>query len=214
MDISDCRPPKGNEDAASLWLYAEELTQRSLSAYVSILSVISAALPKVTDCNTRLVLDNLARTVYGLARLHKALLPPSALPSQSDVSESLQALCEAVSEFALEERGIFLSLASEPVLLDSRQVWRIGLVVFELVMNASRQAFADRVGFIRVDLARDGSDILCVVSDNGSGLRLDPVPGLSGRVVKALAKDLSGQISCKIGDGGTTVQLRFPVCEQ
>jgi two-component sensor histidine kinase len=63
-------------------------------------------------------------------------------------------------------------------------------------------------------LTLEGSDVLCVVSDNTSGLRLDPVPGMGGRVVKALAQDLDGGICCKIGDNGTTIQLRFPVSPQ
>jgi two-component sensor histidine kinase len=141
-----------------------------------------------------------------------ALTAPRTV-GRSDLAEYLRGLCEALSEFVLQEHGVFLTLACEKIALESVQNWRVGLIVFELMMNARRHAFPDRGGVVRVEVVRNGGEICCLVADNGSGVHLCSVPGRGSRIVEALARELGGRVDCNVDSCGTSVYLRFPALQ-
>ena len=71
---------------------------------------------------------------------------------------------------------------------------RLGLIIVELVINASKYAFADRKnGVVRIDMIRSGRNWRCIVSDNGIGIDgADRSTGLN--IVDALVRSLKGRL--------------------
>jgi len=61
-----------------------------------------------------------------------------------------------------------LVLAARPLPLESGRCWLLGMIVSELITNATRHAFAGRRGEIRVELFRAGAFVKGSVADNGS----------------------------------------------
>jgi len=93
----------------------------------------------------------------------------------------------------------------------------VGLIVNELLSNASKHAFVDREeGKIEINLtASEGGRVNLAVGDDGIGLPpgfdIDESKTLGLRLVKILAKDqLQGNIEV-ISDGGATFRIEFDI---
>jgi two-component sensor histidine kinase len=104
---------------------------------------------------------------------------------------------------------INLVLAACPLPLQSDQCWRLGMIVHELITNATRHAFAGGNGEIRVQLLRAGSLAECWVLDNGSA-RAAVRPGRGLNIVHELSKGLGGRFVQKFGPEGSASILVFP----
>jgi anti-sigma regulatory factor (Ser/Thr protein kinase) len=106
--------------------------------------------------------------------------------------------------------GIGLALNSAPLTLGSERSWYLGLIVYELVTNAARHAFAGRVGEVRVALQCTDELVECKVEDNGSGSSsFRRGQGLS--IVARLANELGGTVQYQFEPNGSTSVLVFPL---
>jgi two-component sensor histidine kinase len=86
------------------------------------------------------------------------------------------------------------------------------MIVYELITNAARHAFAGRDGEIRVELLRAGAFVRCKVLDNGAA----PAHVQRGRglkIVGELIKALDGRFEQKFGTAGSMSILVFPYSE-
>jgi two-component sensor histidine kinase len=63
---------------------------------------------------------------------------------------------------------IDLVVAASPLRLQSDRCWRLGMIVYELITNAARHAFANGSGQVRVELWRARKFVECSVTDDGS----------------------------------------------
>jgi two-component sensor histidine kinase len=107
---------------------------------------------------------------------------------------------------------IDLVLAAPSLVLQSDECWLLGMIVYELVTNAARHAFAGRDGEIRVELLRAGAFVQCKVLDNGAA----PAHVQRGRglkIVGELIKALDGRFEQKFGTAGSMSILVFPYNE-
>jgi two-component sensor histidine kinase len=118
-------------------------------------------------------------------------------------------LCLSISRSKLDRLEIHLVLAACPLLLRSDRCWRLGMIVYELITNAARQAFSDGKRDIRVELLRGGSYVICKVQDNGSPPKT-VVPGRGLKTVHELVKTLNGNLKHKFGSHGSISLLAFP----
>jgi hypothetical protein len=84
------------------------------------------------------------------------------------------------------------------------------MIVYELITNAARHAFAGGKGRILVELWRAGTFVECRVLDNGSA-PIDFHPGHGLKIVRELTKALDGRFDQKFGVGGSASILVFPI---
>jgi two-component sensor histidine kinase len=83
------------------------------------------------------------------------------------------------------------------------------MIVYELVTNATRHAFGDGNGQIRVELSRAGKFVECRVADNGSA----PVKVQRGRgltIVDELVQGVDGRLDQRFGQSGSVSILTIP----
>jgi two-component sensor histidine kinase len=93
--------------------------------------------------------------------------------------------------------------------LQPDRCWLLGMIVYELITNAARHAFAGGIGWIRVELLCTDAFVECRVLDNGSA----PVnfqPGRGLKIVNELTKALGGRFDQKFATGGSTSIVMFP----
>ncbi len=184
-----------------------EIAHRTINEYTVAIAMIARAASGVSDSQLRATLHGVELRLRNAARAqHILAAPPQA--DTIDLADYLQPLCEAISAFTLGEGEIFLTLACEPISLNTTQCWRVGLIVSELIMNARRHAFDGRGGVIRVEVTRRGRDIVCRVRDNGVGMN-GFVAGRGSQIVEALASDLGGTIHRPPSESGSSVLLLF-----
>lgn len=184
-------------------LLLQELTHRVTNDWTSAICAVSTAARSARNRQVKSVLENVAGQLYRHAELLRALQIPSE-NTLADVAEYLHRLCLSISRSKLDWMSIRLTLAADPLLMETERCWRLGMIVYELVTNAARHAFRDQTGgSIRVDLCCADTLVLCKVSDNGSApAHVQPGKGLT--IVRELVRSLGGQFEQTFGQFGST----------
>ena len=82
-------------------------------------------------------------------------------------------------------------------------------IATEAVANAVRHAGASTC---TVDLGLSGDDLLVEITDDGSGVPADAVPGVGSTSMRERAAELGGTLDVTTAPGaGTTVRARLPL---
>src|SRR5262249_50238842 len=131
------------------------------------------------------------------ALVHHSLQMPE-YTTTIDLAAYLQQLCRAICHSKLERQRIALSLSLHPLRMDSERCWLLRMIVFELITNAARHAFAGRAGAIRLDVRLIGTTIECRIEDNGTAAET-PSPGRGIAIIEALVTILHGTLDMKFG---------------
>ena len=203
-------PAKGSnaDSSAGQWLMIDEMAHRVMNQYASAISSLSLAIARTESQEVKVTLQQVAHRLRNFADLHRALqIPPFGY--SAELSVYLGEVCSALVGAGLSERGVQLTLVEQPVLLEADRCWRVGLIIAELVTNATRHAFRHAGGRIVVNVRTAAGEVQCWVTDDGQP-PANPRPGRGSRIVEALANELGGSIARSFSDHGTTVLLSFP----
>ena len=178
-------------------LLMRELTHRINNEYTAAISMVRLAGTRSQNDEVRGALRAVAESLQNYAKVHRALQLPE-LQTDIDASAWIRRLCEAISGSRLVGRKIELVFVEHPLRMDSGRCWLLGMILCELVTNASRHAFDDNGGEIRVEALLTGSYVECRVSDNGTSLSAVR-PGRGRKIIEALAKRLDGTFDQQFG---------------
>jgi two-component sensor histidine kinase len=193
------------------FLLLQEMMHRINNELTSTISIISRAVERSKNCDVKIELSNVIQHLYDQARVYRALQMPAANRC-IDAAAYLRELCQSISRGKLRHSGIELVLIDHPMQLSSTQCWKLGLIVAELITNASKHAFADVGGTIRVELGRRGACVECRVADDGSGPEnIRPGQGLG--IIQQLARGLNGRVKQRFGAKGALAIVSFPIEE-
>jgi two-component sensor histidine kinase len=189
-------------------LLLHELNHRIGNEFCCAVSVVSLAAARSNNKKVKAALTDVAELLHHYAEAHHALqIPEHGI--RTDAAAYLRKLCLSIRRSKLNHMKIDLVLAARRLWLPSDRCWLLGMIVYELITNAARHAFAGGNGLIRVELLRTGALVECRVLDNGSG----PVsfrPGRGLKIVYELAKALDGRFDQRFASGGSTSILVFP----
>jgi two-component sensor histidine kinase len=189
-------------------LLLHELNHRIGNEFCCAVSVVSLAAARSNNKEVKAALTDVAELLHHYAEAHHALqIPEHGI--RTDAAAYLRKLCLSIRRSKLNHMKIDLVLAARRLWLPSDRCWLLGMIVYELITNAARHAFAGGNGLIRVELLRTGALVECRVLDNGSG----PVsfrPGHGLKIVYELAKALDGRFDQRFASGGSTSILVFP----
>jgi two-component sensor histidine kinase len=186
----------------------QELNHRINNEFTSAISVVSLAAARSANDEVKAALSGVAELLHQYADVHRALQMPE-YDIMLDAETYLRQLCLSISRSHLDHRKIKLVLATERLRLEADRCWRLGMIVYELVINSARHAFSDSEGEIRVELQRVGAFAQCSVIDNGS-VAATAVPGRGLKIIDALSKSLGGRLLQRLGPRGSTSLLVFP----
>jgi PAS domain S-box-containing protein len=134
------------------------------------------------------------------------------------VREYFDDLLSYIKSALCPESNITVELRVADVLLDTDDLFPLGIIANELITNALKYAFPlGRSGTIRLDFrAATASECVLEVADDGIGLpekiKIGRSPGLGLVLIEALTEQLHG--SAKIVRGvGTDFTIQFPIKE-
>lgn len=185
-----------------------ELNHRISNEFTSAISVVSLASARSSNKEVKAALTDVTELLHHYADVHDALQMPLR-DIRMDAAAYLRKLCLSISRSKLGHMKIDLVLAAPPLLMQSHQCWLLGMIVYELITNAARHAFAGGNGRIRVELSRAGAFVECGVLDNGSA----PVnfqPGRGLKIVDELTRALDGRFDQTFGPRGSASIVAFP----
>ena len=208
---------------ASELLLLREMTHRINNELASTINVAACAALRSTSREVKVALGEVIEQLHDQARVYRALQMP-ATDRPIDATAYLRELCQSISRARLRHKGIELLLIENPLQLGSAQCWRLGLIVAELITNASRHAFASGGGTIRIELKRCGSRVECHVSDNGTGhqnvrqdvgqnVREGQGQGQGLAIIRDLAGGLNGKVEQQFAPSGAVAVVSFPILD-
>ena len=193
-------------------LLLQELTHRINNELASTIGFVTLTAVQSKSAEVKIALAGVIQHVHESARIYRALQMPAA-DNWIDAAEYLRELCQSISRAKLQYRDIELVFLESPLELSAFRCWRLGMIVSELIANASRHAFCGGGGKIQVELRNHGDYVECSVTDNGSGLVSFGRPGQGFKIIRSLSCDLGGKINHRFGACGTIATLSFPFLE-
>jgi two-component sensor histidine kinase len=185
-----------------------ELIHRINNEYSSLISAVSRTAARAVNQDVKVALADILEVLYHHTELHRALQMPEG-DTHIDAAAYLEKLCQSISRSKLDDKKIDLVVATSPLQLQSDRCWRLGLIVYELITNAARHAFANGSGQVRVKLWRARKFVECSVTDDGSA-PADVQRGRGLTIVHEPVEDLDGRIYQKFGHTGSRSILTFP----
>ena len=208
IGLGDPHDPNSSE-----FLLLREMAHRINNELTSTISVVTCTTLRSNNREVKVALSEVIEHLHDHARVYRALQMPTT-DRPIDAAAYLRELCQSISRARLRHRGIELLLVENPLELGSVQCWKLGLIVAELITNASRHAFAADGGTIRIELKRQGSRAECRVTDNGSGsenFRQNIRSGQGLGIIRDLAGGLDGKVEQRFGAGGAVAVVSFPI---
>jgi two-component system, chemotaxis family, sensor kinase Cph1 len=127
-----------------------------------------------------------------------------------DAARYLEELCtEMLGSMGGEwEEHFSLELAS--LLLPADRAVSIGLILTELIINATKYAYGGQTGPLAVALFDEPSRFRLTVADRGRG-KESLRQGFGSRMIEALVSQLNGEIEYQDGKPGLRVVLTAPI---
>jgi two-component sensor histidine kinase len=149
--------------------------------------------------------------IGSIALVHETL---SEDPSHDvDFADVVRRISAMVREgLVLPENEIRIEVNGSTGLLGADLATPLAVTVTELMQNAIEHAFPDGGGGdLRVDLGSENGEVTVIVSDDGIGLKADPLSGsrLGLQIVRSLIDELGGRFELE-SDGGTRATVRVP----
>jgi two-component sensor histidine kinase len=172
------------------------------------INVVSLAATRSANKEVKTALTAVVKLLHHYASVHRALQVPEH-DVELDLEPYLRQLCFSIGSSHLDSRNIELALSVEPLRLQGHIIWRLGMIVYELIINAARHAFDCFGGEISVAVWAEGPFVKCQVQDNGSAaVKLQPGHGL--KIVDALSGALCARFKQTFGPHGSQSLLVFP----
>jgi len=187
-----------------------ELTHRINNELTSMIGFVDFMAAQSTSGDVKAALAGVTRHILDFASVYRALQMPLD-DSGIDATNYLYELCRSISRAKLQHKSIELAFIESPLKLNASRCWRLGMIVSELIANASRHAFYGGGGKVQVELTNRGARVECTVTDNGSGLK-NGRPGQGMKIIQSLVRDLNGTINHSSGAMGTRAILSFSLC--
>ena len=218
VDISD---RKQKEDRIQAALREKDVllgeihhrVKNNLQIVYSLLDLQSA---RISDQKVLDMLRDSQNRIRSMALIHQTLYQSKDF-AEVNFGRFLETLVPTlIASYGVDPDRITLTIDAEQVLLPIDAAIPCGLAVNELISNALQHAFRDgRGGEITVVLAQEtGSQVMLVVSDNGTGVpdHIDmPTTGTLGlQLVTLLAEQLGGSVAMQRSNP-TRFTLRFPI---
>lgn len=193
-------------------LFLAEFDHRVKNNFAIVASLLELQRRRA-DPDTAAALTDALMRVESIARAHNHLYRGSDRPGAVEIRDYLEELCVALRDALTLEPKIDLTCHSDSAALARDRAVSIGLVVNELVVNATKHAFAGRTrGSIDVRFASRPGGWRLTVRDDGVGIASMPKPkrrrddgGLGTRLIDSFARQAGGTVSVESGEGGTLV---------
>ena len=149
--------------------------------------------------------------IGSIALVHETLSEqPEDLADFGDVARRVGRM---VGEgLVLPEREIHIKVSGQTGPLGAEYATPLAVTLAELLQNAIEHAFPDGgSGTVKVELSREGEEVVVVVWDDGVGMKGDPLEGarLGLQIVRSLIEEMGGHFSVTT-EVGTRVELRVP----
>jgi PAS domain S-box-containing protein len=198
-----------NDDLVrSKQILLQELQHRVANSLQIIASVLMQSARRVQSEEARTHLNDAHHRVMSIATLQRQLAEKAtgAVALRPYITE----LCASIGASMVADPD---RITITPTIVDTQassdMSVSLGLIVTELIINALKHAFPDKLqnGKVLVDYSTDGLAWTLSVADDGVGRPAKPKLGLGTGIVEALAKQLQAIVEISDAHPGTLVAV-------
>jgi light-regulated signal transduction histidine kinase (bacteriophytochrome) len=160
-----------------------------------------------------IVADHLAEAqarLAAVALVHRRLYRDDQVESV-DLSRYIDELVADMRTSLGAEWARHIRLDLAPILVPTDRAVSIGLILTELVINASKYAYGGAAGPITIALEQHGGKLRLIVADDGRGK--GDGEGFGGRMMSAMVQRLSGTIEYGQNHPGLRAIMTAPIAE-
>ena len=182
--------------------------QNSLQLVASFLRL------QAKTANSSVVADHLAEAqarLAAVALVHRRLYRDDQVESV-DLSRYIDELIADMRTSLGADWGRQIKLDLAPVLVPTDRAVNIGLILTELVINATKYAYGGAAGPIAIALEQHGGKLRLIVADDGRGK--GDGEGFGSRMMDAMVQRLSGVIEYGDNLPGLRAIMTVPIAEQ
>jgi two-component sensor histidine kinase len=190
-------------------LELREANHRMMNVLATLQAVFRRKFSQFGDQRVRSAAAQFESQIIAASELLQAISSTSSAKDAA-VDVYLERLGRALSRAILSPANIGCEVFSDQGRLPLEVCERLGFILVELVVNASKYAFADQDnGVVRIAMTRSGRHWRCMVSDNGIGMN-GAGRGTGLNIVDALVRSLKGRLIIRSGASGTGVCVVLP----
>jgi two-component sensor histidine kinase len=164
----------------------------------------------VSDITAKSVLDDAIEQIKVMARVHQRLRAGGqdlSLDSKAFIHE----LCDDLKASIARDRPISIECKADSCALCIDDAVPLGLIINELVTNATKHAFPDqRHGRIRVGFELCNDQSCLSVEDDGVGFDDRRNAGMGEDLVRGLSHQLGGDLRVETSITGSSFRLSIP----
>lgn len=146
-----------------------------------------------------------------VAQVHRRLYRDDQIATV-DLSRYLEELVGDMKVSLGDEWGSRMTLDLAPVLIPSDRAVNVGLIMTELVINATKYAYGGEAGPIAIGLEQHRNRLRLIVADSGQG-KSGTNTGFGSRMMGAMVTKLGGEIEQADNGPGLRVILTAPIEE-
>lgn len=152
--------------------------------------------------------DDMARRIAAMVAVHEQIYGADQF-ERVDVAPYVERLVKEVAEGF---RGhVTIETQIEPLTVGPDHAMPLGLIVNEVVTNAFKHAFANRMdGHLKVNLSVESKTAVLVIEDDGPGHTPEQRSGMGSRLIDGFVAQLGGTLKTDTG-AGTRILISFPV---
>ncbi|MGA1799698.1 histidine kinase dimerization/phosphoacceptor domain -containing protein [Sphingomonas sp. 4RDLI-65] len=187
----------------------KEVNHRVQNSLQLVAAFLSLQAKSSDDAKVKEHLAEAQARLAAVALVHRRLYRDDQVESV-DLSRYLEELAGDMKTSLGADWAAQMTLDLAPVLVPTDRAVNIGLVLTELVINASKYAYAGRPGPIEITLEQHRSRLRLVVADNGVG-KSGTREGFGSRMMTAIVAGLSGAIEQDDNMPGLRVILTAPI---
>jgi two-component sensor histidine kinase len=188
-------------------LILRELTHRVSNELAAVTALVAAA--RTRPGSAQEILSQVQEALEAFACVQRLLYVPDVITCV-DGCAYVRQLCRALSRAKLAEKGIELEFVERYFRINSEQCWRLGMILYELVTNASKHAFRGGRGVIRVEIFERAAHIECRIEDSGSCITPQVSRGAGLSVVHELTTEMGGELQQTFGPKGSVSTITLP----
>ena len=194
-------------------MLTREMSHRVKNSLASVVGLLRVQARNAQSEDVKNALKDAASRITTIAQVHDHLWRSTTI-GFVDISDFAGELCSKLQETIM---GNQVTCAFEHIMISADKAIPLGLLINELVTNASKHAYPGGYGVIQVSGERRGEDLHVVVSDEGVGLPKDfdidqPRTSLGFKVIKSLLAQLLGRMRVKLdGPKGVAIELDVPI---
>ncbi len=191
----------------------KEVNHRVQNSLQLVAAFLSLQAKSSDDAKVKAHLAEAQARLAAVALVHRRLYRDDQVESV-DLSRYLEELADDMKTSLGEDWSAHISLDLAPVLVPTDRAVNIGLVLTELIINASKYAYAGKPGPILIALEQHRSRLRLIVADKGVGkaaTATDGRVGFGSRMMNAVVAGLSGTIEHDDNMPGLRVVMTAPI---